>query len=304
MPTEGGCYAGDDVTSPIHVQRGTLEAVTWESATRALAEPLRSHVRRIQGYDERASGPMLRPELPGTSVVAIVELAPPIAVQPEGAAAAIRAHGGFVAGLTERPVLTAHDGWQRGVQLDLSATSAYRIFGVPMSELHGQIVAFRELLPASERSLPEQLEGLPTWEARLDCVERWLAARVLRGPRPDRRVLRAVQEIEAHGGEVDVSALARALALSRKHLVALFHAHVGVPPKRYARLVRFERLVSRVRGGSPPAWARLAAELGYYDQAHLARDVRALARVTPTELAAQVGSASTAQIELHELHAG
>jgi AraC-like DNA-binding protein len=291
------------VTAPTQVQRGTLDTVTWESATRALSQPLRSHVRRVQGYDERALGPMLRPELPGTSVVAIVELAPPITVQPEGAAA-VRAHGGFVAGLTERPVLTAHDGWQRGVQLDLSATSAYRIFGVPMSELHGQVVAIRELLPAAERSLPEQLEGLPTWEARLDCVERWLAARVLCGPRPDRRVLWAVQEIEARGGEVDVSALARALALSRKHLVALFHAHVGVPPKRYARLVRFERLVARVRGGSLPAWARLAAELGYYDQAHLARDVRALARMTPTELAAQLGSASTAQIELHERYAG
>jgi methylphosphotriester-DNA--protein-cysteine methyltransferase len=277
---------------PTLVQRGSAGGVAWESATRPLPALLLPHVRRMQGYDERTSAPLVRPELPGSSVVMILELGPPIGVQPLGEAEASRSAGGFVAALDKRPVLTMHDGWQRGVQLDLSATGARRVLGVPMSELQGRVVALHELLRPHERSLPDELDALPTWQARLDRVDRWLHARLAAGPRPDRRVVWAVQEIEAHGGNVDVTALGRALQLSGKHLVALFREHVGVPPKLYARLVRFERLVERVRGGPPLPWAERAAALGYCDQAHLARDVRALAGMTPTELAASLGAPS------------
>jgi AraC-like DNA-binding protein len=212
-------------------------------------------------------------------------------VQPAGEAEPMRSLGGFVAGLDKRPVLTLHDGWQRGVQLDLPATSVRRLLGVPMTELAGRVVPLRELLGRDDRSLMDELDALRAWEARLDRVERWLDARLAAGARLDRRVAWAVRHIERVGGDVDVSALARTLTLSRKHLVALFHAHVGVPPKLYARLCRFERLVGRVRGGPPRSWAQHAAELGYCDQAHLARDVRALAAMTPTELAARLGAA-------------
>lgn len=275
---------------PTLVQRGMAGEVAWESATRSLPAALRPHVRRMQGYDERAPGPVRRPELPGSSVVVILELGPPIAVQPQGEAEGSRAHGGFVAGLDERPVLTTHDGWQRGVQLDLPATSARQIFGVSMTALHGQVLPVAELLRTSDRSLPGQLDALAGWDARLDCVERWLRARLAAGPRPDRRVAWAVQAIEARGGNVDVAALRRELGLSGKHLVSLFREHVGMPPKRYGRLVRFERLVDRVRRGPPRPWAQLAVELGFCDQAYLARDVRALAGMTPTELATHLGA--------------
>jgi AraC-like DNA-binding protein len=277
--------------------------VAWELATRPLPAALRAHVRRLQGYDERSPVAVRRPELPGTSVVVILELGPPIAVQPLGQTEGLRARGGFVAGLDERPALTTHDGWQRGVQLDLPATRARQLFGTSMDALHGQVLPLTELLRADDRALPEQLDDLAGWDARLDRVERWLLLRLAAGPRPDRRVAWAVQEIERRGGNLDVIGLRRTLGLSGKHLVALFREHVGLPPKRYARLVRFERLVARVRRGPPRPWAELAVELGFCDQAHLARDVRALCGMTPTGLAALVGAAPMVWAEA-EAHAG
>jgi len=50
--------------------------------------------------------------------------------------------------------------------------------------------------------------------------------------------------------------------------VALFRDQVGIPPKLMARIVRFDRLVQRLRRGGPRVWADLALEFGYYDQAH------------------------------------
>ena len=81
----------------------------------------------------------------------------------------------FVAGVDDRPTLTTHDGWQRGIQIDLSPMAVRALFGVSMHALTKAVVGLDDLLPTRLRSLPEQLQHLDTWDARFDRVERWLA---------------------------------------------------------------------------------------------------------------------------------
>ncbi|MFJ6672022.1 helix-turn-helix domain-containing protein [Actinosynnema sp. NPDC091369] len=84
----------------------------------------------------------------------------------------------------------------------------------------------------------------------------------------------AARLLRAHG----VAETARALSVSERHLRTLFTRAVGLSPKQFARVDRVRRVVARgARGG----WARLAAELGYYDQAHLSREFRATMGVPP-----------------------
>jgi AraC-like DNA-binding protein len=64
----------------------------------------------------------------------------------------------------------------------------------------------------------------------------------------------------------------------------LFRDQVGLPPKLVARLTRFERLVRHLRTGPTETLASLAADFGYYDQAHLVRDMREFAGMTPTQV--------------------
>jgi methylphosphotriester-DNA--protein-cysteine methyltransferase len=54
----------------------------------------------------------------------------------------------------------------------------------------------------------------------------------------------------------------------------MFRDQVGVAPKLYARIIRFNRVMQHLRHGGHGTWADLALEFGYYDQAHLVRDVR------------------------------
>ena len=75
-----------------------------------------------------------------------------------------------------------------------------------------------------------------------------------------------------------VAQTARALAVSERHLRTVFTRAVGLSPKQYARVDRVRRVVAR---GGRGGWARLAAELGYYDQAHLSREFRATMGVPP-----------------------
>lgn len=265
---------------------GELGGVAWEVARRAASPALSGLVAgSLQGYVERAPHPVERREFSGPRAVLIFELGPPLAVfDRAGGGAATRFARGFVGGLDDVFTATRHEGFQEGVQVDLTPLGARRVFGVPMSELTRRVVPFDALVGPRHRDLAERLAALPSWAARFDMVEAFLLERA-GGTAPDAIIAHAVSAITRAGGLVDVRALCDHLGYSQRHVIARFRDQVGVPPKLFARLVRFDRLVRRVRGGPGAPWADLAAELGYCDQSHLARDVRAFMDVTPSELA-------------------
>lgn len=275
---------------PVRITRGTWDGSCWEAAIRPPAAPLRPYVRRLSGYDERAPGPRSQRQVPTPCVVLIVELGPPLRVTlGDDARTTVRHRGGFAAGIGDVFSITRHGGRQRGVQVDLTPTGARRLFGVPASEIAGRVVALSDLLPAELEVLSEQLEATSDWALRLDLVEALLTRRILDARLDTARVDHALRRIEAASGNLDVGSLSRELGCSRKHLIELFRDQVGVPPKLLARLVRFERLMREVRRGSGLRWAELAMEAGYCDQAHLARDVRRFAGITPTQARAEIG---------------
>ena len=77
--------------------------------------------------------------------------------------------------------------------------------------------------------------------------------------------------------------VARRVGLSQRRFIRVFAAEVGLTPKLYGRVRRFQRALALVRGVPAPDWAQLAVECGYFDQSHLIRDFRAFAGLTPEE---------------------
>lgn len=71
------------------------------------------------------------------------------------------------------------------------------------------------------------------------------------------------------------------IGFSPKHFVDLFKRHVGLTPKRYQQIIRFNRMLERCRLYPPVTWSRLAPTFGYVDQSHLAKDFDRLAGITP-----------------------
>jgi AraC-like DNA-binding protein len=82
---------------------------------------------------------------------------------------------------------------------------------------------------------------------------------------------------------IAVSDLADELEWSRKHLVSRFNADIGLAPKMIARLLRFRRVVDRPARELSSCWSEIALDTGYFDQAHLIRDFRQFAGMTPVE---------------------
>jgi len=126
-------------------------------------------------------------------------------------------------------------------------------------------------------------------DAAVASLQRLLLARLASLDRPDPIVAHAVASLYGRAPP-SIAALGRALGWSRQHLARRFHFHVGVSPVKLARVARLQAAVARLQRGGGHALAEAAADLGYFDQAHMARDFRALAGVTPAEARAAAGS--------------
>lgn len=266
--------------------RGESGGSRWDMSLRLPAEALRPYVLgEYVGYSERTGGVCRRREFPSPAAVLVLEFGPPIRVFAGADPRRMSCHrGGFASGLGDEAALCEHDGFQEGVQVNLTAVGARLLFGVPMSELSNRVLPVDDVLPARHRRLAERLQDAPDWDARFDRLDAALADCIAAARTQTDVVAWAVRRIEQSGGAIDVRALARQLGYSHKHVIALFRDQVGVPPKLLARIVRFDRLLRHLRGGGGGTWADLALEFGYYDQAHLVREVREFAGITPTEV--------------------
>lgn len=268
------------------VSTGVSGGVRWELARRRSDPRLAPYVVDMAGYTEASPAPIMRRELPGPGVVVIFELGPPIRVFEVGSLVdGDRFDGGFVAGLCDGFTLTEHAGYQAGVQLNLTPIGARRLLGMPMSELTNLSMSVRDAFP-QHRELTAQLADLSDWDARFDLLEAFCLERLAANPLSigGDVVAWAAHQIEQSGGAIDVGALTTELGYSHKHVIRLFRDHIGVPPKLYARIVRFMRLVEHLRGGDETPLSHLAIDLGYSDQSHLNREVRAFSGLAPREL--------------------
>ena len=82
---------------------------------------------------------------------------------------------------------------------------------------------------------------------------------------------------------VEVGDVARHVQLSHRRFIELFTERVGTTPKRYSRVRRFQRALGLVNGHGAPAWAQVALDCGYFDQAHLCRDWAEFTGLSPAE---------------------
>jgi AraC-like DNA-binding protein len=164
---------------------------------------------------------------------------------------------------------------------------AFRGFlGAPVASLLDRQVPVQALFPADAAALRALADddGAPVDEAVAVATRALL--RRLPAPDPQAALAREIVALaDRDRGLRDVAALARASGLAVRSLQRLFAEHVGVSPKWVLRRYRLHEAVARAQGGEALDWAALAQELGYFDQAHLIADFRALVGWTPASYA-------------------
>jgi AraC-like DNA-binding protein len=203
-------------------------------------------------------------------VIAWHSTAPPggseIRILPDGCLDIIWDNGlVYVAGPdTAAEVASAPPG-SRSFALRFANGTGADVLGVPADELTDRQVPLTDLWPASEvRRLAEAPDPMAALEAT--ALRRWQA--------PDRAMVALAAG--ARAGQ-PVGAIADSLGLSPRHLQRRCKFAFGYGPKTLARVLRLQRALALARAGSP--FAEVSATAGYADQAHLSREVKALAGV-------------------------
>jgi AraC-like DNA-binding protein len=127
------------------------------------------------------------------------------------------------------------------------------------------------------------MASAPSVAARIDLLQRELAARCA-GKRGDARdAIDAAALVARHGGRVRIDELSRRSGVSERTILQRFDAGVGISPKQYARLVRLRAALSRLAYTGPVDCSDLAISCGYWDQAHMIHEFRTLIRLSPLE---------------------
>src|SRR5262249_11915931 len=149
--------------------------------------------------------------------------------------------------------------------------AAGAVLGLPAAELTDGAFELDDLWGARGRTLRARLEEAPTPEARIAVLERAVLGRL--GAADDGRlsiqIARAVARAPRLARVARVAELERIAGWTQRQLRRRFERDIGLAPKRYLRLVRFQAIFERLRLTPAPSWRALAQDLGYCDQAHL-----------------------------------
>jgi AraC-like DNA-binding protein len=161
---------------------------------------------------------------------------------------------------------------------------ALPFFGIPLGELENRYVGLDDIWGRAGIELQERLIDAPTVAARFGIVESFLLSRPWSSVRRHSAVAGALAAIEANPS-IRMAEIRDLAGITTKRLIALFRAEVGLSPKAYARIRRMQaalRLLGSMNG------AQVAAEVGYFDQAHFVREFRSFTGMTPTQYTQQL----------------
>jgi AraC-like DNA-binding protein len=155
--------------------------------------------------------------------------------------------------------------------------------GVPAGELAERHVDLESIWGRAAGELRARLCEAATPAARFSLLETALLERLRRSRERHAAVPAALAALETADETVSVREIARDLGLCHRRLIQVFTATVGLTPKRYRRVCRFQRARALARRTASPDWAYVALECGYFDQSHLIRDFREFTGFSPGE---------------------
>lgn len=265
------------------VIRHESEYGRWELVLAAPTAPLRAYVGEYQGYAEQTPHTIQRREVPSGILPLIINFGPSFRILDPEDPDRGEARDSFVAGLHETYALVESTGTAYCMQVNLTPVGARRLLGLPMCDLTNRVVELDDLLGTEAHYLIDRLVEAPDWETRFTLLDAFFSERLTATPDLPQSTLWAWDRLADTAGQTSIGALADTLGWSRKHLVAQFHEHIGLPPKRIARILRFQRAIHLLTDQTATRWVDIALRCGYYDQAHLIKDFRQFAGCTPGE---------------------
>jgi AraC-like DNA-binding protein len=166
-------------------------------------------------------------------------------------------------------------------------TALHRLFSLPMNELTDHDYDARTVFGSWIAEVEQRLGDCKSFDERARIIDDFLLRRSLTAARAD-GVSAAASRTLLSSRQVRISGLARSAGLSIRQFERSFVRQVGLPPKLYARVARFETALESKAKSSARSWTAVAHDLGYHDQMHMIHDFAEFSGKTPTGLLAHL----------------
>jgi AraC-like DNA-binding protein len=254
------------------------------------AFPLRRYVDFLYRVDPQGAPPSRRRIYPDGAMQLVIHLQSPAATFfLDDRVHTIRAP--LIAGPYSRSfeIDPSKSGLIIGVQFRPGA--AHRFHRIAAHELSNTDISLGDLNRAEADGLLNRICSAASEHAQFRVVEEYLRDKLALGVETHPAIDYAVEQFARLGGSCGIGKIQVATGLSHTRFIQLFREQVGLTPKLYCRVRRFRRLMDKIQKGMPVNWAELAADCGYFDQAHLIRDFRVFAGTTPVVYRQGHGSA-------------
>ncbi len=285
----------------------------WQSVYRRADPRLRSWVHGYFASSSELAAPVLERHLPSVEIPLLLNFGEAHRRLGHERGEWTSLDKAWVIGLHARHQITRAEGERHFMVVRFTPLGAHLFLRMPMHLIVDQAVDLASIDPAIGRQIMNSVGVANSWSARFDAMETLIADRLAQAEVPG-AVNLVWRKLIASDGGASLGTLAAETDCSHRTLIAKFRTCIGLPPKTVARLLRFNRAVvmldalSGARMNEPAgkpyvqareegsaraiAWAELAADCGYFDQAHFIRDFRAFAGTTPVGFLRQVAPLS------------
>jgi AraC-like DNA-binding protein len=192
----------------------------------------------------------------------------------------------WVSGIRTRPITIPSGKGSRMLIVAFKKGRAFPFYPFGMSELTDTVAEADLVFGRHIHALREQLLASKSIDWMFQLVEAFLlrqAGARLREDVSTRCVDYALASITGKPTLRRLVQLSNAIGYSQKHFIQLFREQIGVPPKQYLRIMRFQKAIRAIENNAAIPWSHIALESGFYDQAHFIHDFKLFSGFAPNE---------------------
>ncbi|MGZ3861403.1 MAG: helix-turn-helix domain-containing protein [Flavisolibacter sp.] len=192
----------------------------------------------------------------------------------------------YFIGIRDVPVLigSSEAGETGSIGLEFTTAGAYKFFNGPMSLFTNNLLSSAEIFGGSGSALQERMGNLECPQEKVDLVQDFLTNRLLLQNKGNPIVDFSIDLITGSQGLVEIKEIQRKTGYSKRYLDKLFQHYLGISPKVFATITRFQHFYKKLSFYEDRTWDADLLDL-YYDQAHFIKEFKRYTGHTPGQFA-------------------